>query len=165
MTGRLDGLKRVQSTPTGTTPNQSSKRRSVKLVSSRRKLSYEALPTSSERDLERAVVIASSADGWSKAEEIALTEFILLNGDGSRWISTKQVRFWEGASKFIFQRCGSKRTSEYTFVYCVMLIILLCECTVLYGGREGHSRRGCAQRGRYDCTSRPTWRPRHKSAL
>ena len=63
MTGRLDELKRVRSTPTGTTPSQSSKQRSVKLVSSRRKLSYGALPTSSERDLERAVVIASSADG------------------------------------------------------------------------------------------------------
>ena len=124
MTGRPDELKRVRGTPTGTTPIQPSKRRSVKLVSSRRKLSYgtgngaeaSVLPTSSQCCLERAVVIASSADGWTKAEESALTQFILFHGDGSRWVSTMQVRFWEGASKFIFQQCGSKRTSEYTFV-------------------------------------------------
>lgn len=122
--------KRVRGTPTGTTPSQPSKRRprSVGQATSRRKLTYgtgneaegvkptvTSVLTSPKSTLERAVLSASSADGWSEAEEMALTEFLLLYGDGSRWISTKQIRFWESASKFLLQRCGSKRTSKYTY--------------------------------------------------
>lgn len=124
--------KRVRGTPTGSTPNQPSKRlvRSVGQASSRRKLTYgvadkgggvqpavTSWPTSSKPKPKRAVLTASSADGWSEAEEMALTEFLLLYGDGSRWMSTKQVRFWESASKFLLQRCGSKRTSKLTDRY------------------------------------------------
>ena len=128
MTGRRHiPEKRVRGTPTGITPSQPSKRRprSLGQASSRRKLTYGAgnevegaqpavtlRLTSSKPKLKKAVLIASSADGWSEAEEMALTEFLLLHGDGSRWMSTKQVQFWEGASKFMLQRCGSNRTSK-----------------------------------------------------
>ena len=36
----------------------------------------------------------------------------------------------------------------------VLVLLLELGTTADYGGREGHCRRGCAQRGRHDCASR-----------
>ena len=59
-------------------------------------------------------------DTWSLAEERALVEFILLNCDGTSWISTKKVKFWESASEFVYNICCvNRRTSTCK---CILLV-------------------------------------------
>lgn len=50
--------------------------------------------------------------GWTDSEDKAIVEFIMLSSDGSKWMWTKRLSFWESASQFVLKRCGAKRTSE-----------------------------------------------------
>ena len=102
--------KRSRGSPTGFTPHQKSKqpvRHEFKgSQSSKRRLHYgDGRKEASSR--------FTVVDTWSLAEERALVQFILLHCDGTSWISTKKVKFWESASEFVFNICGVRRTSTY----------------------------------------------------
>lgn len=136
MTGRRHiPEKRVRGTPTGITPSQPSKRqlRSVGQASSKRKLTYgacnelgvqSAAVTRFLPKLEKSVFIASSADGWSEAEEMALTEFLLFHGDGLRWMSTKQVRSGRVPQNFFYSGVDLNEQVSVQFHICSLIYLM-----------------------------------------
>ena len=46
-------------------------------------------------------------------DKLALVNFVLLYGDGTKWLYSKKASIWEAASKFVLDFCGSHRTSEF----------------------------------------------------
>ena len=53
---------------------------------------------------------------WIDKEDEALTSFILIrNVADDKWPSVKSAKFWEGASTFIQNMCGTVRTSKMQF--------------------------------------------------
>ena len=101
--------KHARGTPTGKTPQQRTKQlllRESETCTASRKLTYGGAETGSRS---RCTVV----DNWTMAEERALVQFVLLHGDGSSWISSKKVKFWESAAAFVHNMCGmKKRTSK-----------------------------------------------------
>lgn len=51
-------------------------------------------------------------ESWSEEEDKALTQFVLFNCIGGSWPSTKGMKLWEGASKFLHNTCKTNRTSK-----------------------------------------------------
>ena len=53
-------------------------------------------------------------DEWSKKEDKALVQFVLLTDTGSAWPSMKSSQYWEKEVKFVHQQCENKpqRTSK-----------------------------------------------------
>ena len=50
-------------------------------------------------------------------DKLALVNFVLLYGDGTKWLYSKKASVWEAASKFVLDFCGSHRTSEFWVMY------------------------------------------------
>lgn len=100
---RSSRRKRMLGSPTGLTPKQPHKRAPTKISKGKRRLEFRS--TSSK------VVV----DPWSKAEDKALVQFVLLTG--TRWPYTKNTVYWESAAKFVAETCQDrkKRTSELPF--------------------------------------------------
>ena len=104
--GMAESRKRVLGSPTGTTPIRPTKRtpgRPHKLKS-KKKLEFCKKSTSAKVTIQ----------DWSKEEDRALVQFVLLMGTGSAWPASKSIQYWEKAAKFIHQQCESKplRTSK-----------------------------------------------------
>ena len=89
--------KRARSSPTGKTPKQVIKRP----AGSRRKLTY----------VETSHLYPPPAK-WTDADDEQLTQFNLLNSLGDSWPATKSSKFWEQAARFLYNTCGSRRTSK-----------------------------------------------------
>ena len=102
--------KRSRGTPTGKTPQQRAKQpllraqESQVTCTSRRRLTYG--------DAEQSTSRYKVVDTWTMAEERALVQFVLLHGDGVSWSSSKKVKYWESASEFVFNMCGTKRRTS-----------------------------------------------------
>ena len=93
-----------RSSPTGQTPRQASKRSSHPARTSKRKLTYGA--TTQTRSLYLQIA------KWTTDEDEALTKFVLFSSMGDKWPVSKSVKLWEGAATFLFNTCGTKRTSK-----------------------------------------------------
>ena len=63
-------------------------------------------------DAEQSTSRYKVVDSWTVAEEGALVQFVLLHGDGISWNSSKKVNYWESASEFVFNVCGTKRRTS-----------------------------------------------------
>ena len=103
--------KRSRGTPTGKTPQQRAKQPLLRAregqftSTASRRLTYG--------DAEQRTSRYTIVDSWTIAEERALVQFVLLHGDGISWNSSKKVNYWESASEFLVNMCGTKRrTSE-----------------------------------------------------
>ena len=96
----MESRKRYHGSPTGTTPVRPTKRAAGRPRKSKAKkqLMFSRKSTSSK------VVV----DEWSKKEDKALVQFVLLTGTGSAWPSTKSSQYWEKAAKFVHQQCENK---------------------------------------------------------
>ena len=101
-----ESRKRLLGSPTGVTPVRPTKRAPgrPRKLRSKKKLDFSKKSTSSQ------VIIQE----WSKEEDRALVQFVLLTGTGNAWPGTKSIQYWEKAAKFVHQQCESKplRTSE-----------------------------------------------------
>ena len=104
-----DPKKRVYS-PTGRTPLKPKSKRAVPFrdrnvptgqLSAKKKLTYQSTRT-----------LYTPVGNWSAEEDRALTEFVLLSCVADSWPSTKSMKLWEGASKFLHNSCKTVRTSK-----------------------------------------------------
>ena len=79
--------KRQRASPTGATPRKDEKR--------------------------RYLLFQPTDVSWSIREESALIDYVLEKGYTIAWPMTKRAEFWEGAAKYLEERCvGGKRTSK-----------------------------------------------------
>lgn len=92
----MESRKCYHGSPTRMTPVRPTKRAAGRPRKSKAKkqLMFSRKSTSSK------VVV----DEWSKKEDKALVQFVLLTGTGSAWPSTKSSQYWEKAAKFVHQQ-------------------------------------------------------------
>ncbi len=100
--------KRVRGSPTGNTPLQLQKRSSSTRRTSilKRKLTYPGQGS-------RSRSMYTPAATWTPEEDKALVKYVLLFGSFDKWPATKLTKYWEGASRFVIDNCGSRRTSTF----------------------------------------------------
>ena len=90
--------KRMRSTPSGKTPLRPTKRQSS--ISVKKML----FPNSKEK-----------IDEWSRQEEGALVEFVMLTSPEEWPVSGMKEAYWESAATFVYDRChgfSQRRTSK-----------------------------------------------------
>ena len=133
----------------GLTPNQPSKRptarRQLTNRPSQRPTARRQLIPSCGRDL-------SYGTKWSIEDKLALTNFVLLHGDGTKWIYSKKPSIWEAASEFVKNLCGTSRTSKYLGCHCVYSSVVCVDrlkgtvleiCIPSFNSRKFSSDIGC----------------------
>lgn len=106
--------KRLRGTPTGTTPQQTGKRK--KEGRGRKRLEYSSL----EQPLanlhiasDRSIYVPLNA--WSTEETKALVEFMLFHSP-RKWSCTKEDNFWKSAATFVQDRAQrpQARTGKFS---------------------------------------------------
>ena len=109
-------LKRTRGSPTGLTPNQPSKR-----PTARRQLTNQPsqCPTARRQLIPSCGRDLSYGTKWSIEDKLALTNFILLHGDGTKWMYSKKPSIWEAASAFVKNLSRTSRTSKCLGCHCV----------------------------------------------
>lgn len=89
--------KRLWGSPTGTTPQQTVKKKSERKRGSRKRLEYSSL----EEPLANLSLFSDRVSAWwSTGETKALVEFVLLHSP-NKWPCTKEDRFWKSAATFV----------------------------------------------------------------
>ena len=79
----------------------------------KRKRSPTGLTPRCKRPTARRQLSKTYGTKWSVDDKLALVNFVLLYGDGTKWLYSKKASIWEAASKFVLDFCGSHRTSEF----------------------------------------------------
>ena len=108
--------KRARGSPTGKTPMQIQKKASggrcrptSDRCSPKRKLTY----STDTRSREPSRSLYTPVTPWTTEEDKSLVKFVLLYGSADKWPSTKLTTYWEGASRFVLDSDGGKRTSMF----------------------------------------------------
>ena len=117
--------KRVRS-PMGHTPHKTSKRPLQSRIpdlqhieSIERKLTYDDRPRASGSS------VHTPSPNWTDKEDEALTKFVLLSTLGDKWPASKG-KIWDGASTFLMNMCGTKRTSMLSILSSVCVCACVC---------------------------------------
>jgi hypothetical protein len=104
-------IKRPRGTPTGLTPKQPEKKSTATDFSprrsSRRQLTYSALPPQEEASLSTRAYIP-----WTLEESEALLDYLTnATPAGTHWYKGRNPDFWDNASTYIHQQLQDNRRS------------------------------------------------------
>jgi len=122
-TPEISSQKRPRGSPTLQTPYRKSKRIPLRqLDQNGNSLSPRVLSQTFSRRSKK------TKEKWTDAELKALTEFVLLHGEGDAWPAHKQDEFWRRASEFVQTRSG-QTTCRTGMGYMYILLYTLSPIT------------------------------------